>query len=33
MVKHEVLSAQLLEQLWEDHLKGEFESKDVAGDP
>jgi carboxymethylenebutenolidase len=29
MVKHEVLSAQRLEQLWADHLKGEFESKDV----
>ena len=29
MAKHEVLSAQRLEQLWADHLKGEFESKDV----
>ena len=29
MVKDEVLSAQQLEQLWADHLKGEFESKDV----
>jgi hypothetical protein len=29
MVKHEVFSAQRLERLWADHLKGEFESKDV----
>jgi carboxymethylenebutenolidase len=29
MVKHEVLSAQQLEQRWAEHLKGEFESKDV----
>jgi carboxymethylenebutenolidase len=29
MVKHEVCSAQRLEELWADHLKGEFESKDV----
>jgi hypothetical protein len=29
MVKHEVLSAQRFEQLWADHLKDEFESKDV----
>ena len=29
MVKPEVLSAQQLEQRWADHLKGEFESKDV----
>ena len=29
MVKHEVLSPQQLEQPWADHLKGEFESKDV----
>jgi carboxymethylenebutenolidase len=29
MVNDEVLSAQRLEQLWADHLKGEFESKDV----
>jgi carboxymethylenebutenolidase len=29
MMKHNVLSAQQLEQLWADHLKGEFESKDV----
>ena len=29
MIKHNVLSAQQLEQLWADHLKGEFESKDV----
>ena len=29
MMKHNVLSSQQLEQLWADHLKGEFESKDV----
>ena len=29
MVNDEVLSPQQLEQLWADHLKGEFESKDV----
>jgi carboxymethylenebutenolidase len=29
MAKPEVLSAHQLEQLWADHLKGEFESKDV----
>jgi carboxymethylenebutenolidase len=29
MAKPEVLSARQLEQLWADHLKGEFESKDV----
>ena len=29
MAEHEVLSPQQLEQRWADHLKGEFESKDV----
>ena len=29
MGKHELLSAQQLERVWADHLKGEFESKDV----
>jgi carboxymethylenebutenolidase len=29
MAKPEVLSAHQLEQLWAEHLKGEFESKDV----
>jgi carboxymethylenebutenolidase len=29
MANPEVLSAHQLEQLWADHLKGEFESKDV----
>jgi carboxymethylenebutenolidase len=29
MVKHEVLSAQQIEQRCAEHLKGEFESKDV----
>ena len=29
MVNDEVLSPQPFEQLWADHLKGEFESKDV----
>ena len=29
MVKHEDISVQQLEQVWTEHLKGEFESKDV----
>lgn len=29
MAKPEVLSTQQIEQLWADHLKGEFKSKDV----
>jgi carboxymethylenebutenolidase len=29
MFEHEVLSPQELEQRWADHLKGEFENKDV----
>src|ERR687897_2115004 len=29
MAEHEVLSPQQLEQRWADHLRGEFESKDV----
>jgi carboxymethylenebutenolidase len=29
MAEHELLSPQQLEQRWADHLKGEFESKDV----
>jgi carboxymethylenebutenolidase len=29
MTEHEALSPQQLEQRWADHLKGEFESKDV----
>jgi carboxymethylenebutenolidase len=29
MVNHEVSSPRQLEQRWADHLKGEFESKDV----
>jgi carboxymethylenebutenolidase len=29
MAEHEVLSFEQLEQRWADHLKGEFESKDV----
>ena len=29
MVKYEVVSVQQLEEVWANHLKGEFESKDV----
>ena len=29
MTEHEALSPQQMEQRWADHLKGEFESKDV----
>ena len=29
MEEHEIISPEQLEELWADHLKGEFESKDV----